>query len=129
VSLTLCVGLVDSRVYAYYMHVYMSVRLLHMFCYITAGRPVTPINITPFVLPAAQLARQLYAVMPDKHEWLQWLARHCLIRNNVDCRTCRQPMALVARQECNDGFSWRCRHCNTRCSIRTGSFFANCESS
>jgi len=37
------------------------------------------------------------------------------------------PMALVARTECNDGFSWRCRQCNTHCSVRTGSFFANCD--
>jgi len=79
-----------------------------------AGRPAAPINITPVVLPAAQLARidvtprQLYAVMQDKHEWFQWLVRHRLIRNNVDCGTCRRPMALVARRECNDGFSWHC---------------------
>lgn len=98
-----------------------------------AGRPAAPINITPVVLPLAQLARidvtprELYAVTPDKREWLQWLAQHRLIRNNVDCGTCRRPMALVTRAECNDGFSWRCRQCNTRCSVRTGSFFANCD--
>ena len=90
------------------------------------GRSAAPINITPVVLPAAQLVqidvtpRQLYAVMQDKHEWLQWLARRRLIRNNVDCGTYRRPTALVARRECNYGFSWRCRQCNTRCSVRTG---------
>ena len=98
-----------------------------------AGRPAALINITPVVLPLAQLARidvtprELYAVTPDKREWLQWLAQHRLIRNNVDCGTCRRPMALVTRAECNDGFSWRCRQCDTRCSVRTGSFFANCD--
>ena len=98
-----------------------------------AGRPAAPINITPVVLTVGQLARidvtpgQLYTVMPDKREWLRWLAQHCLIRNNVDCGTCRRPMALVACAECKDGFSWRCRQCNTHCSIRTGSFFANCD--
>ena len=98
-----------------------------------AGRPAAPINITPVVLPAAQLTgidvtpRDLYAVQSDKREWLQWLARHRLIKNNVDCSRCRRPMALVARAECNDGFSWRCRQCSTRCSVRTGSFFANCD--
>jgi len=44
-----------------------------------AGRPAAPININPVVLPAAQLAgidvtpRELYAVMSNKCEWLQWL--------------------------------------------------------
>jgi len=76
-----------------------------------AGRSAAPININPVVLPAAQLAgidltpRELYAVMSNKREWLKWLARHRLIRNNADCGTCRRPMALVARTECNDGFS------------------------
>lgn len=99
-----------------------------------AGRPAAPINITPVVLPAAQLVgmeltpRELYVAMSNnKHQWLQWLARHRLIRNNVDCGRCRRPMALVARAECNDGFSWRCRQCSTRSSVRTGSFFANCD--
>ena len=75
-----------------------------------AGKPAAPINITPVVLPTAQLPRidvtprQLYAVMLDKHEWLQWLARHHVIRNNVDCGTCKQSMVLVARRECNDSF-------------------------
>ena len=36
-------------------------------------------------------------------------------------------MAVVSRPESSDGFSWRCRQCNTRCSVKTGSFFANCE--
>jgi len=68
-----------------------------------AGRPAAPIIINPVVLPSAQLAavdvtpRDLYAVMSNKREWLQWLAGHHLIRNNVDCGTCRRPMALVAR--------------------------------
>jgi len=95
-----------------------------------AGRLAAPINIDLVVLPAAQLAgidvtpRELYAVMSNKREWLQWLVRFRLIRNNADCRTCRHPMALVAHTECNDGFLWRCRQCNTHCSIRTSSFFA-----
>jgi transposase-like protein len=98
-----------------------------------AGRPAAPININANVLSAAEVAemkvtpRELYAIMSDKREWLQWLARHRLIRNNVDCGTCHRPMSLVGRAECSDGFSWRCRQCNTRSSIRTGSFFANCE--
>ena len=56
-----------------------------------AGGPAAPININLVVLPAAQLAgidvtpRELYAVMSNKREWLQWLARHRLIRNNADC--------------------------------------------
>jgi len=98
-----------------------------------AGRPAAPIIINPVVLPSVQLAavdvnlRDLYAVMSKKREWLQWLAGHHLIRNNVDCGTCRCPMALVAHAECNDGFSWHCCQCNTRCSVRTGSFFASCD--
>jgi len=90
-----------------------------------------PRNITPVVLPAAQLTlidatpRDFYAVQSDKREWLQWLSRHHLIKNNVDCERCRHPMVLVAREECNGGFSWLCHPCNTCCSVRTGSFFAN----
>ena len=35
--------------------------------------------------------------------------------------------AIVSHAECSDGYSWRCRQCSTRCSVRTGSFLANCE--
>jgi len=82
-------------------------------------------------MPAVQLSavdvtpRELYGVMRDKYEWLQWLARHRLI--TVDCGVCNCPMALVSRAECSDGYSWRCFQCSTRCSVRRGSFLANCE--
>ena len=66
-----------------------------------AGRPAAPVNISPNVLQVAQLSgivltpRELYAVIANKLEWLQWLARH-RFRNNVQCGTCMRPMALVA---------------------------------
>jgi hypothetical protein len=43
-----------------------------------AGRPAAPRQITQFVMPAVQLSavditpRELYGVMRDKYEWLQW---------------------------------------------------------
>jgi hypothetical protein len=50
-----------------------------------AGRPAAPTQIVNAVIPAAQLtgvdvtSRDLYGVMRDQKEWLQWLARHRLI--------------------------------------------------
>jgi len=35
-------------------------------------------------------------------------------------------MALVHRAESSEDYSWRCHACNTRASVRTRSFFANC---
>ena len=61
-----------------------------------AGRPAAPRQITQFVMPAVQLSavditpRELYGVMRDKYEWLQWLARHRLIKNKVDCGVCNR---------------------------------------
>ena len=98
-----------------------------------AGRPAAPVQISQNVLAVAQLAgidirpRELYGAMENKQQWLEWLATHRLIRNAANCGNCRRPMALVARAESSDGFSWRCRPCNTRCSVRTASFFAYCD--
>jgi len=100
-----------------------------------AGRPAAPRQISPNVLPVAELAnvditpRELYSIMENKQQLLQWLATHRLIRNAVQCSSCQRAMAVVSRTESSDGFSWRCRQCNTRCSVRTGSFFTNCETS
>ena len=97
-----------------------------------AGRPQAPHCISDAVLPRNRLTvynctpREIYSAMNDQMQWLQWLAEHRLIRNTNDCGNCQAPMALVRRNEAPEGFSWRCRPCNTRCSVRTGSFFANC---
>ena len=98
-----------------------------------AGRPAAPRQISSNVLPVAQLAnvditpRELYSIMENRKQFLQWLATHRLIRNAVQCSSCQRAMAVVSRAESSDGFSWHCCQCNTRCSVKTGSFFANCE--
>lgn len=98
-----------------------------------AGRPAAARQISDFVIEQTDLnviditPKELYKIMESKEEWLKWLATHRLIRNSVDCHRCAHPMSLVARAEVSDGFSWRCRPCNSRCSVKTGSFFANCD--
>lgn len=97
-----------------------------------AGRPPALRSITNAVMTRNQLEmfdctpRELYGAMNEPMRWLQWLAEHRLIRNSNDCGICQQPMALVRRAESPEGFSWKCRACNTRASVRTGSFFAHC---
>ena len=58
--------------------------------------------------------------------WLTWLAEHRLIRNSNDCGVCQQSMVLVRRAEVPEGFSGKCSGCNTRPSVRKGSFFEHC---
>lgn len=70
--------------------------------------------------------RTLYAAMDHGIHWLQWLAEYRLIRNSNDCARCQRPMNFVRRAESPDGYSWLCNNCNTRTSVRTGSFFAKC---
>ena len=95
-----------------------------------AGRPPALRSITNAVMTRNQLEmfdctpRELYGAMNEPMRWLQWLAEHRLIRNSNDCGICQQPMALVRRAESPEGFSWKCCACNTRASVRTGSFFA-----
>ena len=98
-----------------------------------SSRPAVPIQISQNVLAVAQLAgidvtpQEFYRAIENKQQWLQWLAAHRLGQNAVNCGNCRHPMALVSRAESSDGFSWCCRPCNSCCSVRTGSFFTNCE--
>lgn len=98
-----------------------------------AGRPQAPRQISNVVIPTAMLAavdlspREIYGKMNDKLQWLQWLAEHRLVRNSAVCGRCAMPMALVARAEVSDGYSWRCRDCQCRSSVRADSFFSNCD--
>jgi len=97
-----------------------------------AGRPAAPVHITNNVLPGNMLAayecrpRDIYDSMNDDMQWLIWLAEHRVIVNKNDCANCQRPMSLVRRTESPDGYSWKCVRCNTRTSIRTGSFFDHC---
>jgi len=52
--------------------------------------------------------------------WCQCL-HYCKARAN-DCRNCQLPMSLVRRAEAPEGYSWKCRDCQTRTSVCTGSF-------
>jgi len=97
-----------------------------------AGRPRAPMRISNNVIAANMLSavdcvpRDMYNAMVNDFNWLTWLADHRLIRNTNDCVNCRRPMSLVRRVESPEGYSWRCRACNSRCSVRRGSFFALC---
>ena len=99
-----------------------------------AGRPPAPHSITNAVVTRNQLEmfdctpRELYGAMNEQMRWLQWLAEHRLIRNSNDCSVCQQPTALVRCGESPEGFLWKCRACNTRASVRTGSFFCTLRS-
>lgn len=97
-----------------------------------AGRPLAPTTISNNVFSVNSLKlfqctpKEIYAKMNDKLTWLTWLAEHRLIRNANECVNCQAPMSLNRRAESPEGFSWKCRPCNTRTSVRSGSFFANC---
>jgi hypothetical protein len=97
-----------------------------------AGRPqarrvITNDIITVNMLQTLEVTpKDIYDNMDDHMMWLQWLAKHHLIRNSNDCSQCNRSMALVKRAESAEGYSWKCRDCNTRLSVRTVSFFANC---
>ena len=99
-----------------------------------AGRPAAPTCITNNnnILPGTVLEtldctpKSIYNYMEDHLVWLQWIAKRRLICNSNVCTNCQRAMCLVRRAESPDGFSWKCRDCNTQTSIRTGSFFANC---
>ena len=100
------------------------------FCYVKmAGRPQAPRQISNVVIPAAMFPGvdlspcEIYGKMNDELQWLQWLAKHRLVRNSAVCGRCAMPMALVARAEVSDGYSWRRRQCNCHSSVRAGSFF------
>ena len=99
-----------------------------------AGRLAAPISITNNILPGNILEtfkcmpKTIYESMQDCMQWLKWLAERHLIRNTNDCANCQRPMCLVRRAESPDGYSWKCRSCNTRSSIRTGSFFCTLRS-
>jgi hypothetical protein len=98
-----------------------------------ARQRAAPIQISESIIPDTQLVnvnvvpRDLYMQMQDDKQWLQWLASHRLIRNAIDCSVCHIPMALMSCKNSNDKFSWRCRNCCNRISVRTGSFFADCQ--
>jgi len=97
-----------------------------------AGRPQAPRIITNNVTTVNMFqtleatTKDIYDEMHDRMMRLKWLATHCLIRNNNDCLQCNRPMAIVQRTESVEGYSWKCCNCNTRSSVHTGSFFANC---
>ncbi|CAG9859850.1 unnamed protein product [Phyllotreta striolata] len=52
---------------------------------------------------------------------IQWLAKRRLLANSRECEVCHIPMSRVKKNGV-DGFAWRCRICDTRVTIRRGSF-------
>ena len=96
-----------------------------------AGRPRAPRVICNNVLPHINLQmsdvipRDIYQEMADDMSWITWLAEHRLIRNESQCAVCLQAMPLTRRQNRGIGYDWTCQRCNTRTSLKTGSFFAN----
>ena len=55
---------------------------------------------------------------------IQWLARHRLIHNQVNCGVCRNPCRLIRYAQGCDGWRWRCYQHNFTQSIRFNSFFS-----
>ena len=96
-----------------------------------AGRPRAPRVICNNVLPHINLQmsdvipRDIYQEMANDMSWITWLAEHRLIRNESQCAVCLQAMPLTRRQNRGIGYDWMCQRCNTRTSLKTGSFFAN----
>lgn len=98
-------------------------RLAALIC-ITNNNNILPNNL----LEALDCTpKSIYNSMKDRMVWLQWLVERRLVRNSNVCTDCLCAMCLVRRAESPDGFSWKCRDCNTRTSTCTGSFFANCS--
>jgi ribosomal protein L37AE/L43A len=96
-----------------------------------AGRPRAPSMISNNVLPHGNLQmfnvtpKDIYQQMTDDMSWIIWLAEHRLIRNEHQCAVCLQAMRLTRRRNRGIGYDWMCQTCNTRTSLKTGSFFAN----
>ena len=106
-----------------------------------AGRPTAPVTIIsiPFQvvqigqlvesigeITNSQLVRKVNNDPEDVFPCIQWLALFGLLANTVDCPTHQQPCRLNKAEDSIDKREWRCRagHCNYKCSIRNGSFFA-----
>ena len=78
-----------------------------------ACRRQAPRGITNVVLTRNELElfdctpREIYAVMNDPMQWLQWLAEHRLIiRNTNDCGVCKCQwhwLDVVSRLNCSRG--------------------------
>ncbi len=96
-----------------------------------AGRPRAPSIICNNVLSHVNLQmfnvipKDIYQQMSDDMSWITWLAEHRLIPNEHQCGVCLQAMRLTRRQNRGIGYDWMCQTCNTRTSLKTGSFFAN----
>lgn len=108
---------------------------IYHFAFIMAlrGRPVAPVEISKNILARNQLSlidltpREMYAAMGTKLQLLQWLAQHRVIRNSMECNVCHENMNLIARHDSQDAYSWHCRNCRTRSSVKSNSFLSNCH--
>jgi len=96
-----------------------------------AGRPRAPRIISNNVLTHVNLQmfnvipKDIYQQMMDDMSWITWLAEHRLIINEHQYAVCLQAMPLTLRRNRGIGYDWMCQTCNTRTSLKTGSFFAN----
>jgi transposase-like protein len=72
---------------------------------------------------------ELYTLIQTNQGAIAWCDRMGLLRQNVDCPSCRSPMRCGA-SSCGDGMAWRCsktvdfRRHHAQASIRSLSIFA-----
>ena len=94
-----------------------------------------PASILDAVLPAADLAvlnvtvRDLSVQTATPEGILQWLARHGLIHNQLQCANCDIPMSLQSHtgRQFIDSFCWACRVCRRQRAVTIDSFFAGSQ--
>ena len=54
---------------------------------------------------------------------LEWLARRCLLKDEMICNICNINFSFIVFAEGIDRMRWKCPTCNKRKSVRDGSFF------
>ena len=95
-----------------------------------SGKPRAPQFIVANTLPTESVLqeiirhRDLVALSLETCEVVNWLARHRLLKNTIQCGVCHGACSLTAYHQHVDGLRWKCRPCNFVKSIRDGSFFA-----
>ena len=92
-----------------------------------------PVSIVDAVLPDFAVLnvtiRDLSVQTATPEGILQWLARHGLIHNQLQCANCDIPMSLQSRtgRQFVDSFCWACHICRRQRAVTVDSFFAGSQ--
>ncbi len=76
------------------------------------------------VLAEAWIFKDLILTVPDTDSAIRFCAERHLLANTNDCQRCNRPRRISKDAHAGkDGIIWRCYSCQSRKSIRSGSFF------